>query len=406
MATVLTMPLLGLTMKEGTVATWLKKEGDQVERGEVIAELLSDKSTVDYESRQTGILLKIVVPEGQSTAIGNPLCIVGEAGEDIAELLKEGSGTTPVPAPSSPASPLQAKPAMVAETATVAVPLPSSPGRKFASPAARKCARDKGIDLSVVTGTGPGGRIVEKDILHAAATHYPATPVALKAAEQLGVALPETDGRIRLADVEGMVPQTSVPMNDIQKAIARRMTESKQTIPHFYLTADIDCGNLKTLRSKLAGAVEKRYRSRLTYNDLIVKATALALERHPGVNASFGGDHIIINNNVNIGLAVGIKDGLLVPVVRDAARKSLGQISAELAELVRKARMKRLMPDEYGCGTFTISNLGMYGISSFQAIVNPPESVIMALGSMRDCPAVIDGQLVARTMMTVTLSLY
>lgn len=403
MATLITMPQLGLTMNAGTVASWLKREGEAVEKGEPIAELLSDKSTVELEARASGTLLAILAEENENVECGKPLCVIGAPGEDIAALLAGTDRPAPAAETPLPAAPQPEQPSQPGR------PTPTRPDggeRIFASPAARKYAREHGVDLAGVSGSGPGGRIVEKDVIQAATAGGPrATPAAARAAERLGVGLPSPAGeRVRLEEVESLAKPRSIPLDEMRKTIARRMAESKRDIPHFYLAAEVDCLNLKNLRAKLAPAVERRYQSRLSYNDLIVKAAALALERHPGVNASFGGDEILLHPEANIGVAVGVKGGLLVPVVRRAAGKSPGEISRELAALVKLARSRRLPPDACGCGTCTVTNLGMYGISSFQAIVNPPESVIMALGAMTDRVVARAGEVVVRPMMNITLS--
>jgi len=373
-------------MKEGAIVDWLKGEGDEVEHGEPILEISSDKSVVEYESRASGFLLKILAAKGDVVPVGKPLCVVGKPGEDYSDLLAERD----LPVPNSTEAEQTADEPAPAISATFTTPAASvGGGRILASPAARKYARDHGIELAVVYGAGPGGRILEKDVIAAAAkATSPPMDKSPTAGKTVGTAL-----ELRRE-----------PLSDMRRAITAQMTESKQTIPHFYLTSEVDCTGLKALRGSLAAAVELRCGARLGYNDLIFKAVAAALERHLEINASFGHGEILYHGQINLGLAVGIPGGLIVPVLRGVNRLSLSEVSLGLAELVKKARNRRLFPEEYSGGTFTVSNLGMYHITSFQAIINPPESAILALGAMTDRAVVLDGQLAIRPMMSITLS--
>ncbi len=379
MASKLTMPKLSDTMTLGVLLKWLKKEGEQVEAGEVIAEAESDKATMELEAFDAGTLLKIVVPAGGQVPVGGLLAVIGEKGEDIAELLS----TPATPAPET----LSASPATKAEPIPAA-PLPDvTPGDELittdsvrikASPLARKIATEKGIDLRRVPGSGSGGRIISRDLA--------ALPAAKNAAP---------------TPVVAAAPVSEQPLNTMRTAIATRMTQSKTTVPHFYLTMEIDMGKMVALRTEMNAAQSD---VKISFNDLIVKASAAALLKHPRVNGSFAGDKFILHHQADIGLAVALEDGLITAVVRDCGAKGVAQLAREARALIDKAKERKLTPDEYTGSTFTITNLGMFDIEAFSAIINPPEAAILAVGAIVEKPVVVQGEIVIAHRMKVTLS--
>lgn len=398
MAEIVYMPKLSDTMTEGVVAEWLKKVGDPVSSGEILAEIETDKATMEFESFYDGVLLHIGVEKGKGAPVNAVLAIIGEKGEDVAAILASAvppGGATEAKS----ATPAAAEPAKVAEVAPVN-PTPSpepvvaqaqtvsnnSNGDKvFASPLARKLASEKGISIEQVAGTGEGGRIVKRDVDH----FVPYTPAAnSKALVQFSSAP---------AGVESFEDET---VSQMRKTIARRLAESKFTAPHFYLTLDIDMDNAIAARKSM-NAVEG---VKVSFNDMVVKAVAMALRQHPAVNSAWMGDFIRRNKHVHIGVAVAVEDGLLVPVVRFADTKGFTQIGAEVREFAQKAKDKKLQPADWEGNTFTISNLGMFGIESFTAIVNPPDSCILAVGGIKEVPVVKNGQVVPGNVMKVTLS--
>ena len=387
MAEVIYMPKLSDTMLEGVVAEWTKKVGDTVKNGEVLAEIETDKATMEFESFYDGVLLYIGVEKGKAAPVNAILAIIGEKGEDISALIAGGNTpasetekaapvlATPTPAPI-------VKEAAPAPSATVAVSAPAvnAGDRVFASPLAKKIAEEKGIDIQAVAGTGEAGRIVKRDVDH----YVPYTP-----AQRTFSAAP--------AGTESFVDET---VSQMRKTIARRLAESKFTAPHFYLTLDIDMDNAIKARKSM-NQVEG---VKVSFNDMVVKAVAMALKLNPNVNSSWLGDVIRRNHHVHIGVAVAVEDGLLVPVVRFADTKGLTQIGAEVKEFAQKAKDKKLQPSDWEGNTFTISNLGMFGIESFTAIVNPPDSCILAIGGIKEVPVVKNGQVVPGNVMKVTLS--
>lgn len=386
MAEVIRMPKLSDTMTEGVVAAWHKKVGDQVRSGELLAEIESDKATMEFESFSDGVLLHIGVEKGKTAAVDSILAILGEKGEDISKLLKEDPApktvnlapaeakkaeTQQVPAP-EPTKALEPKP--VAVSKSVPVTMPSSNGRIIASPLAKKMADEKGIELSRLSGSGDGGRIVRRDV------------------ESF-----QNFGPSSASAVEGFRDEE---VSQMRKTIARRLAESKFTAPHFYLTMKIDMDAMMDARDSI-NSVSK---VKISFNDLVIKASAVALKDHPQVNAAWMGDHIRYNQHVHIGVAVAVPDGLLVPVVRFADTKRLSEISAEVKDFVLRANDKKLQPKDWEGNTFTISNLGMFGIDEFTAIINTPDSCIMAVGGIEAVPVVKNGQIVAGNVMKVTLS--
>ena len=395
MAEVVYMPKLSDTMTEGVVAAWTKNVGDAVKSGEVLAEIETDKATMEFESFYDGVLLHIGVETGKAAPVNSILAVIGEAGEDISAVLANaaagapGAAAAPAPAPVSEptAAPVTASPA-VPNPAPVSAPLAApvvannSAERVFASPLAKKLAAERGIAIEAVAGTGENGRIVKRDVDH----YVPYTPAA--------------NAPSYTAAPSGTVSFTDEPISQMRKTIARRLAESKFTAPHFYLTLDIDMDAAIATRKSLNSIDGVK----VSFNDMVVKSVAMALRKHPAVNSAWMGDFIRRNEHVNIGVAVAVEDGLLVPVVRFADGKGLTQISAEVREYAQKAKDKKLQPSDWEGNTFTISNLGMFGIESFTAIVNPPDACILAIGGIKEVPVVKNGQVVPGNVMKVTLS--
>jgi pyruvate dehydrogenase E2 component (dihydrolipoamide acetyltransferase) len=394
MAEVVYMPKLSDTMTEGVVAAWTKNVGDSVKSGEVLAEIETDKATMEFESFYDGVLLHIGVETGKAAPVNSVLAIIGSAGEDISAILANaaagapGASTeaeTPTPAPAPTAPPVAASaPNPAPAAAPVAAPVAnnSNSDRVFASPLAKKLAAERGIDIHAVGGTGENGRIVKRDVDH----YVPYTPAANTPAYTAAPA--------------GTVSFTDEPISQMRKTIARRLAESKFTAPHFYLTLDIDMDAAIATRKGLNSIDGVK----VSFNDMVIKAVAMALRKHPAVNSAWMGDFIRRNDHVNIGVAVAVEDGLLVPVVRFADGKGLTQISAEVRDYAQKAKDKKLQPSDWEGNTFTISNLGMFGIESFTAIVNPPDACILAIGGIKEVPVVKNGQVVPGNVMKVTLS--
>lgn len=389
MATFIDMPKLSDTMTEGVLVKWLKKPGDKIEIGDILAEVETDKATMEMEAFDGGILGDVYVQEGGKIAVGGRIGVLVEPGEKV-----PAAGEAPA-APAKPEPAAEAKSAPAApSTAPVAEPAPTpSTDRPKASPLAKKVALDKGVDLSTITGSGPGGRIVEKDVLAAAAAPAPkaeAKPAA-KAPAPAPVIAPGT--------------VTRVPLTGMRKVIAERLVTSKTTIPHFYLGMEVDAAPILKLRADLNTALDAAGQPKLTINDFVLKATAAAVLRVPKVNSSWDGDAIVEYGSVHLSVAVAIEDGLITPVIRDAQAKSLSQISAEMKDLAGRARSKKLKPEEYQGGTITVSSLGPFGIESFYAIVNPPQSTILAIGSIVKKPVVgPKGDIVAGDRMTIGFS--
>lgn len=392
MAEVVYMPKLSDTMTEGVVAAWTKNVGDAVKSGEVLAEIETDKATMEFESFYDGVLLHIGVETGKTAPVNSILAIIGAAGEDISALLAAESAPSasaaPEPAPvaaapvAAPVSTPAPSPAPVAAPAAAPVAVANNSDRVFASPLAKKLAAERGIDIQAVGGTGENGRIVKRDVDH----YVPYTPAANAPAYS--------------AAPMGTVSYTDEPVSQMRKTIARRLAESKFTAPHFYLTLDIDMDAAMAIRKGLNSLDGVK----VSFNDMVIKAVAMALRKHPAVNSAWMGDFIRRNDHVNIGVAVAVEDGLLVPVVRFADGKGLTQISAEVREFAQKAKDKKLQPSDWEGNTFTISNLGMFGIESFTAIVNPPDACILAIGGIKAVPVVKNDQVVPGNVMKVTLS--
>ncbi|MGA0109255.1 MAG: pyruvate dehydrogenase complex dihydrolipoamide acetyltransferase [Schleiferiaceae bacterium] len=394
MALVITMPRLSDTMTEGVVAKWHAKVGDQITEGKLLAEIETDKATMDFEAfpGQEGVLLHVGVQEGQTAPVDAILAILGTAGEDISALLSGGTpAAAPVEAPAAaPAVAPAAAPAVevtapapVAASPAPAAPAPWTDGRVKASPLARSLAQELGLSLAGIQGTGDGGRITKRDVELAAAS--PASASA--AAPASAVAYPSSG-------------HTDTPISQMRKTIAKRLAESKFTAPHFYLTIAVDMSAAAAARAEINAGGDVK----ISFNDLVVKSVAKALKKHPAVNSSWLGDSIRTNYDVHVGVAVAVEDGLLVPVVRHADAKGLADISAEVRAFAQKAKDKKLQPSDWAGNTFTISNLGMFGIEEFTAIINPPDAAILAVGGIQEVPVVKNGAVVPGQVMKMTLS--
>jgi pyruvate dehydrogenase E2 component (dihydrolipoamide acetyltransferase) len=398
MAEVITMPKLGFDMREGTLVRWVKQEGETVEKGQVIAEIETDKATVEVEAYTSGVLRKTLAAAGAVLPIGDPIAIIGTADEVIdLETLgigkpgakkKARAGSAPAAAAPTPASPPQAGGSEGGAAATGA----GANGRVIASPIARRIADERGIDLRLVPGSGPGGRITRKDVEAAAGKPAAAAPAAAPAA----ISPPQAGG------IEGEAGDTTRPLTRIRQIIARRMVEAKQQVPHFYVTSEIDMAAAMALRQQANGWLDDAHK--LSVNDLIVKAAATVLRDFPALNSSFAGDQVIVHAHVNIGIAVALAEGLTTVVVRDADRKPLSQIAAESKAAIERARAGKTRSDDMEGSTFTVSNLGMFDVEHFIGIVNPPEAALLALGSVREVPVVQNGQLAVGLRMQATLS--
>jgi len=378
-----TMPSLSPTMKEGKIVKWLKKVGDKVSSGELIAEVETDKSNLEIESYEDGTLARIVVDQDQMAQVGAPIAYITGKG---------GKGAKPAAAPAAaPSAPAAAAPGRApappkAEALKAPASAPSG-GRVRASPLAKRMAKDRGLDLSALHGSGPLGRVVKRDIEAALAQGVPP--------KQAPAAAPA-----RAAAVPGVRPEPKVvPISTMRRVIAQRMSEVKPGVPHFYLTVDVEMDAAMKIREE-AKALE----SKVSVNDIIVKAAAIALKRYPKINVSLQGDHVLQYATADVGIAVALEEGLITPIIRDADQKGLSAISAESRELAERARKRALKPDEYTGGSLTVSNLGMYGIDQFVAVINPPQAAILAVGSVADKPVVRDGQILVRKILTVTLS--
>ena len=370
------MPRMGSSMEQGKILRWLKKEGDRVEKGDMIAEIETEKVTIQIEAFASGFLRKIVAPEGATVPVGGLIAVIAGADEPIPpiEQLREGEAAAPTPGPAREAEPAHAAPAPVAP--------PAAPERVAASPVARRLAEELGVDLTQVRGTGPGGRVVKEDIEQFVAQKR--APTAPPAPERVTDRIEE------------------VPLSRIRQAIARQMTTSKQTVPHFYLTMEVDVTEAQRLRRQLNELVEGE--SKVSVNDLVVVAAARALRKMPEVNASYAGDRIQRKHFVNIGVAVDTPEGLVVPVVHDADQKSLPEVSIDIKRLARGARERRLAAEDVEGATFTVTNLGMFGVEHFSGIINPPEGAILAVGAVETKPVVVDGAVIVADRMKLTLS--
>jgi pyruvate dehydrogenase E2 component (dihydrolipoamide acetyltransferase) len=409
MATLISMPRLSPTMEEGVVAKWLKQEGDKVSPGDIVAEVETDKANMDFPLEDEGYLLKLLATPGQTVKLGAPVAVLGKKGEDISALLKElttGPGEAkpaaapvkapePAPAPAAPvAPPKAAAPVAQAAPAVQAAPASSATGRIFASPLARRLASEAGIDLRAIKGSGPGGRIVKRDVESAPK-------------QSIVVAQPS----VTHATAPTLLPGDELqPLSMIRRTAAKRLVEAKQTVPHFYLTSEVDMEAAMAFREQLNRASQAAGGEKVSVNDMILKALARALRLVPKANMSIApdGQNAVAHHRVDLSVAVALDDGLITPVVRGADQKSLGALAKEVRDLAARGRDKKLRPEEYTGGTFSLTNLGMYGIREFYAIINPPESGILAVGQVEKRAVVVekDGHdhIEVRRRMTLTLS--
>lgn len=369
MATTVIMPKLGLTMKEGTIEKWLKQEGDRVEKGEPLVEIITEKLNFQYESPASGILRKILHPAGKVVAVTTPIAIIAEEGEALPEF-EASKPDVPKEAP-MPAAAVQSERKEHRE-------------RIFASPVARKTAQEKGIDLSLLKGSGPEGRITQADVL--------------KAAENV-----QTEGV--KPSVPAQKPEDKIiPLKGIRKIIAQRMTDSFQNTPHFYLSVEVDMSAIQDVKERVKDEVEKRAKVKLTLTDILVKVVASALKEYPIINSRFEGDQIRLLEEINVGVAIALADGLIVPVVHRADQKSLTEIASAIRTLTKKARRGKLSLEDVGGGTFTLSNMGMLGIDKINPIINPPECSILGVGRTIEKPVVRGGEIKIKPMAWFTLS--
>jgi pyruvate dehydrogenase E2 component (dihydrolipoamide acetyltransferase) len=410
------MPKMGDTMEEGKILRWMKQEGDPVIKGEFLAEVETDKVNIEIESFASGVLRKILVPEGASAPIGAGIALIGAPDESLPDF--HGSNGSPKAVATTPAemekgattneAPAQQPEGLLSEetvgashTISAQTGVQSSPGtesqsRIFISPIARRIAEEHQLDYKRVNGTGPNGRIIKLDIEAALAQkqEIPAaaapTPIAVQEVEPASIEVGEV---------------TEIPLTAMRRTIAKRLSQSMQTAPHFYVTSVIDTMKLADLRRQINEYAQKEPEPvKVSFNDLVVKAVALALVHIPQVNVSFAGDRLIQKQQVHIGMAVALEQGLIVPVIRDADRRGVTAIARESQRLAELARTGKLRPEDFSGGTFTVSNLGMFDVDSFTAVINPPESAILAIGSITPTPVVVDGQVAVRDRMKVTLS--
>jgi len=433
MITKVVLAKLSPTMEEGTIVKWSKKEGDAVKQGDVLAEIETDKANMEMEALGSGVLRTILVPAGGKAPVGALIGVIADANEDIAKTLaaagpapaakpaeapaaKPAEAPAAKPAEAAPAAPPAEAPAAAAPApeprpqpvaAPAPAPRPAAPapaptpqaaaggeGRVKASPLARSIAAQRNIPLESISGSGPGGRIIKRDVESWGGS--PAPAAAPVAAPRAAAAAPA----VRRAPAPTVTPGAEIPLSNMRRTIARRLTESKVGAPHFYVTVEIDMDGAVALREQILAAEDVK----VSYNDLLVKACAKALTRFPTVNASWNEDRITTHAEVNVGVAVAMPDGLIVPVVRDADRKSVVEIAHEVKELAGRARDRKLRPEEFTGGTFTISNLGMYDVTEFTAIINPPESAILAVGTVQQLPVVDQGAIRVGHRMRVTMS--
>lgn len=380
------MPKLSEAMAEGKVLKWLKQEGDKISGGDIIAEIESDKADIEVEAFGSGVLRKIVVEAGASVPVGQTIGIIADPGEDISSVL----AATPAPVPAKveglgPAHPAPAVPAVQPDQPLTPTSPPVAPagGRVKASPLARKIAERAGVDLHLIKGSGPAGRVIRGDV------------------EEFVSAV-----AVRPAAVDPSAPGEYVerPLSPMRRTIARRVAESKGTVPHFYLTTEVDVERLSDLRDELNARVGQGD-ARITFTHLLIKACAQALRRHPEANVSFNGESARYHRRVHVSMAVALDEGLITPVIQDADQKSIGQIAREARELSERGRARKLKPEEFTGGTFSISNLGMFDVEEFSAVINPPEGMILAVGAIVPKPVVVEGQVVVRRRMRLTLSI-
>jgi pyruvate dehydrogenase E2 component (dihydrolipoamide acetyltransferase) len=415
------MPKMGDTMEEGKILRWLKKEGDTVKKGESLAEVETDKVNIEIEAFSSGVLRKIIVPEGESAPIGAEIALIGSVDEplpasagdaDAAVATRKATATTTAAASSASSTSAPARSAVATQPASA--PAPTTPastngqGRIFISPIARRLAEEHQLDYAQIRGTGPNGRIIKMDVEAALAQQVavPTAPTisAAPAAPAAPAPAPLPAFEPTPAAIEGE-EAIEIPLTSMRRTIAKRLSQSMQTAPHFYVTSVIDTGKLAQLRKQINEyAANEPEPVKVSFNDLIIKAVARVLVRMPQVNVSFAEDRIIQKKQVNVGMAVALETGLIVPVIKHADQRSVLDIAREARRLAEAARTGKLKPDDLSGGTFTVSNLGMFDVESFTAVINPPESAILAVGSITPTPVVEDGQVVVRDRMKVTLS--
>ncbi|MUH36331.1 pyruvate dehydrogenase complex dihydrolipoamide acetyltransferase [Zobellia amurskyensis] len=390
---VVKMPRLSDTMEEGTVASWLKKVGDTVEEGEILAEIETDKATMEFESFYSGTLLYIGIQEGESSPVDAVLAVIGPEGTDVDAVLNAKPSSGKKESSSSDAK--KEEPKKEASKDTSAPKATNDGQRIFVSPLAKKIAKEKGIDLSNITGSGDNGRIVKKDV--EGYTPAAATPQASQKAASAPTAAPASAPVILPVGEEG---SEEVKNSQMRKTIAKRLAESKFTAPHYYLTIEVDMGNAMASRKQINDLPD----TKVSFNDMVVKACAMALKKHPQVNTTWNGDTTRYNHHVHVGVAVAVDEGLVVPVLKFTEQLSLTQIGSAVKDLAGRARNKKLTPAEMDGSTFTVSNLGMFGITEFTSIINQPNSAILSVGAIVQKPVVKDGQIVVGNTMKVTLA--
>ena len=433
MATSIVMPQLGYDMREGTVVRWIKQEGEEVIANEVIAEIETDKAVVEFKPTTGGVLRRIVAGEGEAIPVGNLIAVIGDADEVLPDDLGRPADSAPAPAPAA-----QPEPAPTAAPAAASAAAPA--GEVRASPIARRLARERGVDIAAITGTGPGGRIVEADVLAAAESaraaaesgRVMASPLARRLAREQGIDLADVTGtgpggRVVEADInaavaarqEAAAQPAAAPgpapapapaaegaeradLSRMRQTIARVTSDSKRDAPHFYVAADIDMTAAMALRRDINDELPSS--GRVSVNDLIVKASALAIGKHPKFNAFFRGDHLQMNTSINVGIAIALESGLIVPGIPECESRSLAQIAAASRDLVDRANNGALQAEEYAGTTYSVSNLGMFDVDSFTAIIYPPHAAILAVGAVKEQPVVRDGQLAIAEIMKATLS--
>ncbi len=402
MSKTIQMPALSPTMEEGTLAKWLVKEGDSVSSGDLLAEIETDKATMEFEAVDEGVVAKILVAEGsEGVKVGTVIAIIAEEGEDVAAAAAGGGKAEAAPAPK--ADPVPAKAEAAAPAPAKADPVPakvaSGDGRVKASPLARRLAAEKGIDLATVTGSGPNGRIVKADIEGAkAGAAAPAAAATTPAAAPASAAAPAP---APAAAQDFGIPHEVIKLNGMRKTIARRLTESKQQVPHIYLTVDIQLDKLLKLRGELNAGLASR-KVKLSVNDLLIKALGVALIEVPECNVQFAGDQMLQFKRADISVAVSIPGGLITPIVTDAAGKGVAAISTAMKDLASRAKDGKLKPEEYQGGTASLSNMGMFGIKQFEAVINPPQAMIMAIGAGEKRPYIVDDAVQIATVMSAT----
>ncbi|MGI9400721.1 MAG: pyruvate dehydrogenase complex dihydrolipoamide acetyltransferase [Rhizobiaceae bacterium] len=407
----ITMPALSPTMEEGDLAKWLVKEGDAVSSGDVIAEIETDKATMEVEAVDEGTVAKIVVPEGtEGVKVNALIAVLAEDGEDVSEAAKssgdEQAAPEPAPAPAAPAPETQAAPAMPAPApAAASAPAPVQGERVFSSPLARRLAKEAGLDISKIAGSGPKGRVVKRDVEAAVAGGGAAAVTAAETAPAAAAPSGPSDSQVLGLFEEGSYEL--VKHDGMRKTIAKRLQESKQTIPHFYVTVDCELDALLALRAQLNGAAPQNDGTpsyKLSVNDMVIKALAMALHDVPDANVSWTDEAMVMHKHSDVGVAVSIPGGLITPIIRSAEQKTLSTISNEMKDYGKRAKERKLKPEEYQGGTTAVSNMGMMGVKDFAAVVNPPHATILAVGAGEQRPVVKDGAVSIATVMSVTLS--